>query len=85
MIFLKAIFEAYKSCEMITQKLILSTVIFVGTTLLCSACAFYLAEFSDYYYDMRALGLELLKALRSCSALLSVGIILINYFEKNSS
>lgn len=48
-----------------------------------SFICFNFAEYSGVYYDIRVLSFELITLLRSTFFILSAGIVITNYIEKN--
>ena len=56
--------------------------IFVVSVIVCSSLAFYFAEYTRYYYDMRVLSFELIKVLRSSFTMLISGAAIMANIEK---
>lgn len=58
------------------------TLVFALSVIICSSLAFYLAEYTSYYYDMKVLSAELIAVLRSGVAVLTAGTAIMAYIEK---
>ncbi|MBR4050909.1 MAG: hypothetical protein IKK09_10480 [Clostridia bacterium] len=58
------------------------TVVFAVSVIICSSLAFYLAEYTCFYYDMRVLSIELITVLRASIAILAAGTAIMAYIEK---
>lgn len=65
-----------------TYLMLKCTVIFAVSVVICSLISFYLAEYSDFYYDMRLLSIELISVLRSSLTILTVGTAIMANIEK---